>query len=669
MTRLRTRLMAALAVTGLGVTTLAATGGTAQALSNPANPVLAFNHIISSHPFPGGPSNASDIEGLADVPGDNSMWVADDNADSVWEINATSGAYKLRLRGGDTSNPKNLDFSTATEVGTGLTCGQKLDVAVVGDTAANECLARSDDFESVVYDPTDDVLYVTSGIAPSQTLPGTGVHPAVWQLTRVGGHFKPTSWQELPAGEDPTAAGWRPGTGLYFGKGTKLKTYDFASNTLGSSFSIGVSDIVGVTFTDASTAFVTTARVDTSAGRTTATSDSTLHRFNISGSNWSADPKWTFPLKSIGGTAPGVDDDGMIDARDLQIVGDSFYVTDGYDGRASGDHPIYVYDLVNATPSFLALPTAGNRPLTVNFGDTSTGNPVSWDWNFGDGSAHGTTKLVSHTYNTAGKYTVTLTVGWSGGSTAQTTQDITVTKPTGAPGGYIVDGFGGLQRVTVGNGPTPPAPNLKTAPYWQGWDIARGVALLPNKTGGYVLDGFGGIHPFGLGTNAGPSGAVKGGGYWVGWDIARGIALMPNGKSGYMIDGFGGIHPFAIGNAALPPATVGNPFWQGQDLARGIMLTTDGKGGYVVDKTGKLYRFKVGTGGTKPAAPNTVGIVSAVQMQGGSFVSDNTGGLTVDGFGGTHGFGVGSFGPPPAVTVGPYWPGWDIARDLALFSS
>ena len=630
MTRLRTRLMAALAVAGLGVTTLAATGGTAQALSNPPNPALTPDPAgpISSHPFPGGGGvNASDVEGIAYIPGDGALWVADDNRDRIYELD-TDGNYQRSILAGA--------FQTATAVGSG--------------TPADA--SRTDDLESIVYDEANDVMYVTSGnccgVAP--------FNPTVFKLTRNGsGDFTPTSWQPLPEGQDATAAGWRPGTGMYFGKGSKIKTYNFDTNTVGSDISLPVSPIVGIHFDGANTAFVTTATANTAAGRTTADSDSTIHRFDISGATWTENLAWKFSLKNT----------GMIDARDMTIIGDQFLVTDGYDYRTNGDHPIYRYQLVNATASFVAVPTTGNRPLTVGFFDSSTGNPTSWDWDFGDGTAHGTTKIVSHTYNTAGNYTATLTVGW-GGTTDTTSQNITVKVPTGAPGGYILDGFGGLHAVRVGNGGAPKA--VSGNPDWPGWDIARGVAIKSDKTGGYELDGFGGIHPFALGNNSKPSGAIKGGGYWPGWDIARGIALLPNGKSGYMLDGFGGIHRFAIGSASLPPTITGNPYWQGQDMARGIMLTTDGKGGYVVDKTGKLYRFKV-TGGAKPAAANSVGIVSAVQMQGGSFISDNTGGFTVDGFGGTHGFGTGGFGPPPNVSSGPYWPGWDIARDLALSAS
>jgi PKD repeat protein len=666
--RVRARLSAFALATCLGASVVATAGAPAQALTNPPLPVLTFDHTITSHPFSGG-SNASDVEGVAAVSA-SSMWVADDNSDSVWEIDPGSGAYKSRLRGGTTANPKNLDFSTATEVGSGLTCGQKLDLAVVGDTAANECLSRTDDFESVVYDGSG-ALYVTSGIAPGQTLAGTPANPTVWKLTDTGSGYKPVSFQQLPQTEDPTAAGWRPGTGLYFGKGTKLKTYNFDTNTLGSPFSIGVSDIVGITFTDASTAFITTARVDTSAGRTTATSDSTIYRFDAS--SWTRNTPWTFPLANIGGTAATVDDDGMIDARDLAIIGDKFYVSDGYDGRASGDHPIYVYTLGSApapTASFTAVPTVGRAPFTVQFLDTSTpaapavGAPTSWAWDFGDGSAISTQQHPAHQYTKAGSYTAKLTATNAVGFTSAT-QKISVSAATALPGGYMLDGYGGLNPFRVGTGPNPG--KISGAPYWPGWDIARGLGILSDNSGGYLLDGFGGLNLFRIGSGAQPQ-AVHGAPYWPGWDIARGVALLPNRTGGYIVDGFGGIHAFAIGSGPTPPAIVGLPYWVGQDLARGITITPDGKGGYMVDRNGVLYPFKIGSGGTKPATPNNVFTTNLVSVHGISLITDGTGGMTNDAYGGLHRFGIGVNAPPPAVSGAPYWPGWDIARDLAFLS-
>jgi len=58
---------------------------------------------------------------------------------------------------------------------------------------------------------------------------------------------------------------------------------------------------------------------------------------------------------------------------------------------------------------FTASPVSGVEPLKVKFTDKSTGAPKSWKWNFGDGKAS-TAQNPAHTYNNAGRYTVSLTV-------------------------------------------------------------------------------------------------------------------------------------------------------------------------------------------------------------------------------------------------------------------
>jgi hypothetical protein len=68
--------------------------------------------------------------------------------------------------------------------------------------------------------------------------------------------------------------------------------------------------------------------------------------------------------------------------------------------------------------NFTASPLLGIVPLIVQFADTSTGNPVSWDWNFGDGSPHDTAQNTSHIYLLPGDYTATLTVRNSAGATS-----------------------------------------------------------------------------------------------------------------------------------------------------------------------------------------------------------------------------------------------------------
>ena len=64
---------------------------------------------------------------------------------------------------------------------------------------------------------------------------------------------------------------------------------------------------------------------------------------------------------------------------------------------------------------------SGAPPLTVNFTDASTPGGTAYAWDFGTGQGTGTGATTSHTYNTAGTYTVSLTVTYPTG-------DVTLTK-------------------------------------------------------------------------------------------------------------------------------------------------------------------------------------------------------------------------------------------------
>jgi hypothetical protein len=62
--------------------------------------------------------------------------------------------------------------------------------------------------------------------------------------------------------------------------------------------------------------------------------------------------------------------------------------------------------------------------------------------------------------------------------------------------------------------------------YWPAWDIARGIAVLPDGTGGYVVDAYGGAHPFGIGTHAPPPGPGPNAPYAAGEDWVRGFTFL-----------------------------------------------------------------------------------------------------------------------------------------------
>jgi len=86
---------------------------------------------------------------------------------------------------------------------------------------------------------------------------------------------------------------------------------------------------------------------------------------------------------------------------------------------------------------FSATPLSGDANLTVNFTDLSYGSEaaVSWDWDFGDGSVHGTTQNPSHNYTKAGLFTVILTVNTGTRTDSKTETDyITVNMVTDLSG-------------------------------------------------------------------------------------------------------------------------------------------------------------------------------------------------------------------------------------------
>lgn len=64
---------------------------------------------------------------------------------------------------------------------------------------------------------------------------------------------------------------------------------------------------------------------------------------------------------------------------------------------------------------FSATPLSGCSPLVVQFSDQSTGNPVSWQWDLGNGT-RSTQRNPATTYILPGTYTVSLTVSNASGS-------------------------------------------------------------------------------------------------------------------------------------------------------------------------------------------------------------------------------------------------------------
>jgi PKD repeat protein len=77
--------------------------------------------------------------------------------------------------------------------------------------------------------------------------------------------------------------------------------------------------------------------------------------------------------------------------------------------------PGYVSAGIAPVANFAASPRDGTAPLEVHFTDLSTGQPVVWSWDFGDGMKSQEAN-PTHIYSSGGSYQVTLTVANSYGA-------------------------------------------------------------------------------------------------------------------------------------------------------------------------------------------------------------------------------------------------------------
>ena len=95
---------------------------------------------------------------------------------------------------------------------------------------------------------------------------------------------------------------------------------------------------------------------------------------------------------------------------------------------------------VQPVADFSADPTTGPAPLFVQFTDTSTGPPATWNWNFGDGNTS-ILQNPAHLYGIPGLYTVSLTVVNAEGNSTKSVSDfinVTGTPPCTEKGYFLV---------------------------------------------------------------------------------------------------------------------------------------------------------------------------------------------------------------------------------------
>ena len=177
------------------------------------HPDLELARTIVTNPFPGTTMKPSDAEGLAYVPSDNSIWLADDNGHRLFEIDATSGALKRTLT--------QSTLAAAPQYPSGPAAGT--------NTAS--------DWEAMTYDPVHDILYTFAGKCCS-----SGIRAAAFRFLRVNGVFQVDTFQPFSSPLNDFSGVGEINGEIWGALGKVLYKYDFVTNTFSNSFTVpGVS--------------------------------------------------------------------------------------------------------------------------------------------------------------------------------------------------------------------------------------------------------------------------------------------------------------------------------------------------------------------------------------------------------------------------------------------
>ncbi|AKB37164.1 cell surface protein [Methanosarcina siciliae C2J] len=164
----------------------------------------------------------------------------------------------------------------------------------------------------------------------------------------------------------------------------------------------------------------------------------------------------------------------------------------GSDGTlyiGSGDGNLYAFKDIAPVPpvaDFAVDITNGNAPLTVNFTDASNGTVSSWAWDFNnDGTVDSTEQNPSYTYESAGTYTVNLTVTNDVGSDSEVKTDyITVSESSTLEpepvAEFTADVTGGTAPLTVNF--TDQSTGTPTSWLWDFGDGANSTEQNPSHT-------------------------------------------------------------------------------------------------------------------------------------------------------------------------------------------
>ena len=149
-------------------------------------PVIALcrDRTIPTKPFEHSTVNVADTESIVYVPGDDNLWVGDDNSMTVFEFDRQTGHFRGRI--------------TATDI---LQAFPEAGQCDDGDQDSRTQCSYTQELEVLAYDPASGTLLVFNTVNNPHLDPQVD-KPAVFRLQKKHGRgqFRLVDWRELPGG-------------------------------------------------------------------------------------------------------------------------------------------------------------------------------------------------------------------------------------------------------------------------------------------------------------------------------------------------------------------------------------------------------------------------------------------------------------------------------------
>jgi hypothetical protein len=176
---------------------------------------LCRERTIGTRPFSHSTVSVRDAESIVHVPGDDNLWLGDDNSNAVFELDRQTGQFRSRI--------------TARQIIEALPEAGKCND---GDRDPRTQCSYTDELETVAYDPASHTLFFLNTINDLNLDPPVD-KPAVFRLRKKGGHgrFRLVDWHELPGRRKYGPAVVIEGK-LYLAIGGEVVAYDADWNAL-----------------------------------------------------------------------------------------------------------------------------------------------------------------------------------------------------------------------------------------------------------------------------------------------------------------------------------------------------------------------------------------------------------------------------------------------------